>query len=46
MKWNMIFTDGLVPFGMAASPTFDANEESADSIMDNNTIFNDIEAKQ
>jgi hypothetical protein len=34
-----------VPFGMATSPAFE-DDESAESTMDHNTIFNDLEANQ
>jgi hypothetical protein len=35
-----------VPFGMATSLAFEAVDEGAESAMDNNTIFNDLEANE
>ncbi len=46
MKLNMMFTDGLIPFGMATIPVFDADSEQSALTLENNTIFNDFEAIQ
>ncbi len=51
--WVVLFTDGSARFiysplayHLALQPTFDADDESAESTMDYNTIFNELEADQ
>jgi len=51
--WVVLFTDGAAKFiyspaafALALAPTFDANDESAESTTDYNSIFDDLEACQ